>query len=357
MTDNAPRSNALYFKEGASDKEYIVNLIQKDDGWVCDFAYGRRGKALKTGTKTKEPVSWEQANKEYEKLVKSKTSKGYTQAESGIKYVGTALESQNSGLVPSLPTAMKDSDLEAYMGDNRYVMQEKQDGENRMLMIKGKKVIGSNRRGLITAVREDWDIKDIPLSEKRYVFCGEDLGDTYAVFDIIEINGTDITAKSMEERYEILTNLIPQPPKWMKIVKTATGEDAKRAMFKKIEKNQGEGVVFKLAEASYEEGRTKNLMKYKIQESATFIVTRINEQRSVALGLYNDAEIIENLGNVTIPQNQGIPEIGDLVEVGYMYRFDNGALEQPKYKGKRTDLGQMKPKTSQIQRCKRKMAA
>jgi bifunctional non-homologous end joining protein LigD len=36
------KSVSLYFKNGSSDKEYHATLEPKDDGFVVNFAYGRR---------------------------------------------------------------------------------------------------------------------------------------------------------------------------------------------------------------------------------------------------------------------------------------------------------------------------
>ena len=37
---------ALYYRESGSDKEYHVRIEAKEDGFVVNFAYGRRGAAL-----------------------------------------------------------------------------------------------------------------------------------------------------------------------------------------------------------------------------------------------------------------------------------------------------------------------
>lgn len=68
----------LYYQEGNSDKVYEVDLsCVADDQFVVNFRYGRRGGTLKEGTKTKQPVSQEKAQKEFDKLVASKVKKGY----------------------------------------------------------------------------------------------------------------------------------------------------------------------------------------------------------------------------------------------------------------------------------------
>lgn len=71
---------SLYFKEGSSDKEYHVQMVKSGKGVVVNFQYGRVGNTLQTGTKTPTPVSEEEAEKVYDKLVKEKMRKGYAEA-------------------------------------------------------------------------------------------------------------------------------------------------------------------------------------------------------------------------------------------------------------------------------------
>jgi predicted DNA-binding WGR domain protein len=72
------RQVSLYFREGNSDKVYEVDLCSTgNDKYVVNFRYGRRGTALKEGTKTPEPVSLYKAEEIYQALEAEKRSKGY----------------------------------------------------------------------------------------------------------------------------------------------------------------------------------------------------------------------------------------------------------------------------------------
>lgn len=77
MTNTIVKQANLYFCEGSSDKVYHAQILDTGVGYVVNFSYGRRGARLTEGTKTNEPVSLEQATKVFEKLVESKTKKGY----------------------------------------------------------------------------------------------------------------------------------------------------------------------------------------------------------------------------------------------------------------------------------------
>lgn len=67
----------LQYTEGTSDKVYEVDICQTAEGYVVNFRYGRRGKNLQEGTKTTAPVSLNEAQKVFHKLVQEKTKKGY----------------------------------------------------------------------------------------------------------------------------------------------------------------------------------------------------------------------------------------------------------------------------------------
>jgi len=71
----------LLFQEGRSDKVYEADLLEVGAGqYVVNFRYGRRGAALKDGTKTPVPVSMAEARKAFDKLVQSKLDTGYVRA-------------------------------------------------------------------------------------------------------------------------------------------------------------------------------------------------------------------------------------------------------------------------------------
>lgn len=79
------KNTKLYFKQGTSDKVYEVDLCDTGDSlYVVNFRYGRRDGNLKDGTKTVFPVSYDEAVKIFDKLVESKTKKGYTESQTSL---------------------------------------------------------------------------------------------------------------------------------------------------------------------------------------------------------------------------------------------------------------------------------
>jgi predicted DNA-binding WGR domain protein len=79
----------LYFRQGSSDKVYQASIEQQNGGYLVNFAFGRRGTTLQTGTKTQSPVSSEEAKRIFDKLVNDKTAKGYTPGKDGTPYQHT----------------------------------------------------------------------------------------------------------------------------------------------------------------------------------------------------------------------------------------------------------------------------
>ncbi|RYD69734.1 MAG: WGR domain-containing protein, partial [Verrucomicrobiaceae bacterium] len=141
----------LYYRQETSDKVYHISLEEKDDGFVVNFAYGRRGSTLSTGTKTPSPVRYPEANAIYDKLVKEKTAKGYTAGEDGTPYQHTDMERQRTGIHCQLLNSVEDDRLEKLIADPNYWMQEKHDGRRLLIRKEGETITGINRRGLVVA--------------------------------------------------------------------------------------------------------------------------------------------------------------------------------------------------------------
>lgn len=99
------KQTKLSFQQGSSDKVYEVDLCEVGEGqYVVNFRYGRRGNSLNDGSKTVFPVDLAEAEKVFEKLVSSKTKKGYAEDSKSAPatITPTVIESteQNDDLTP-----------------------------------------------------------------------------------------------------------------------------------------------------------------------------------------------------------------------------------------------------------------
>src|ERR1700722_7145332 len=137
----------LYYREGSSDKVYQCSIEPAGARFVVNFAYGRRGTTLNTGPKTNVPVDYDDAKRIFDKLVKEKTAKGYTEGESGTPYQHA--EKKSSGLLCQLLNSIEESEGERLIQDTDHCAQEKYDGKRLLLKKDGAEVHGINRKGLV----------------------------------------------------------------------------------------------------------------------------------------------------------------------------------------------------------------
>lgn len=72
------KQSKLFFKEGNSDKVYEIDLCEiSGNQHVVNFRFGKRGSALKEGTKTTSPISLASAEQVFDALEAEKRRKGY----------------------------------------------------------------------------------------------------------------------------------------------------------------------------------------------------------------------------------------------------------------------------------------
>lgn len=361
-----PYSVTLHNTQAGADKIYKLSIEPAGDLWVVNYANGRRGSTLATGTKTKEPVDWVAARKACNKVLAEKVGGGYLpiggselDADGKADAIATA-EKRQTGWLPQLLNPVDEpEEIAALIDDSDWVGQQKYDGERRFLIVNDAgKVSAANRKGETVPV-------DAPLREAmealgvEAVLDGEQIGDRFYCWDILAMGGSDLRERRLEERQDWLEALWERAgigsmgaTSALVMVETAYDAAAKRRLIERVSEAGGEGVVFKRLDAPYEPGRPNsegNWVKHKFWQSLSAVVETVNDKRSVGLALFDDADRSSvatsggdarkiSVGNVTIPANQDIPAAGDVVEVRYLYAYEDGSLFQPTYLGKRNDI-------------------
>lgn len=339
-------SVCLYFQEGSSDKVYQCQVVAKGEGYVLNFQNGPRGGTMKSGTKTPKPVTLETALFEYHKLVKSKTKKGYSPVEGGDLYQDTVASDRVTGLRPQLLNAIDLEEASFYIRNDAFCGQQKFDGERRMVERRGDVVRGANRDGLEVALPKAIEHNLLKIGAQGFVLDAEIIGTTLYVFDVLDIDGEDLRDRALEDRLSRMSVLLSALKEGDAIVAATTAftTDEKRRMFAHLKATNQEGMVFKCLASPYRPGRPNSggdQLKFKFVESATLEVASVHStKRSIEVQGFDDAGRPVDLGNVTIPANQAIPQVGDIVEVKYLYAYPNGgSLFQPVYKCPRNDRG------------------
>jgi bifunctional non-homologous end joining protein LigD len=327
-------SASLFYREGGSDKVYQAWIEANGAGYVVNFAYGRRGNALSTGTKTNAPVALDAAVKIYEKIVAEKKGKGYTPDASGQAFAMTEKAGLVSGRLPQLLNPIDEDAVDIYLSSPEWLLEEKHDGRRLMVAVAGGAVDGSNRKGLVVCLPKEVEIALADLPD--CVLDGELVGTKFWVFDVLSWKGETVTHLPLCERIAIRRAIPFTRPDYAEAVTAIADAAEKRAAYVALKAAGREGVVFKRASAPYKVGRPSaggDQVKFKFYATCSAVVAKVNAQRSVAVSLEG-----VSMGNVTIPINFPVPTVGDVVEVRYLYCLKGGSLYQPTYLGVRDDV-------------------
>lgn len=330
----------LYYREGSSDKIYSAAIEPQNGLFRVNFAFGRRGSTLNTGTKTTVPVDETTATRIFEKLLAAKKAKGYTEAPNGAPFAHSEKAGQVTGIACQLLNPIEESDLDRYIDHPNWGMQQKFDGTRLLIKKDGQTVTGINRKGLVMSIPDP-----IASNASRIagdcIIDGECVGEFFHAFDLLSSDGKDLRSSAYRLRLMALVTLLTSIKlDSLLLVHTCTQTLQKREYLALVQKHQGEGVVFKDLDAPYTPGRPASggpQVKYKFYSTLSAVVAELNAQRSVKLRLLSKEGWIA-VGNVTIPPNHSIPKVGDIVEVRYLYAYPDGALYQPTYLGRRDDL-------------------
>ena len=196
---------ALYYWEGSSDKVYQAAIEPAGSQYVVNFAYGRRGTTLTTGTKTSAPVDYAAAKKIYTKLVGEKKAKGYNEGEQGTPYQHT--DKRPSGILPQLLNPIEEAEVEFLLRDDNYCAQEKFDGKHLLVRKQDDDLEGINKKGFIVGLPQTV-ANDLRRLAGSFIPDGESIGDDYHAFDLLEHGGENLRPLPYRIRLVRLVNLL-----------------------------------------------------------------------------------------------------------------------------------------------------
>ncbi len=359
----------LFYKEGGSDKVYHCWIEQVGANNSVVFEYGRRGSTLNKGKKI-EDTHRAKAETILLRLVNEKLSKGYSNYDpktgvSAVKGVSDEMIKKALSMIdelrvavattsttpepemvissPQLLNVITEPEVESYIKDNAWCLQDKFDGIRMMLNKSGNKITAANKKGQLIEPPEEFAAccKEA-FANYDFIIDGEACGERYFAFDLISLEGVKQIKLPLEERLANLGMLIRSGKKQSVIMEVYTSFSTaeKRGHYLEAKRENKEGVVIKDKTIGYTAGRPASggpAFKLKFTTTADVVVTEITKgKRSFQMGMQNGKNIVL-VGNCTVPVNKVMPKKGDIIEVRYLNYIPGGSLYQPVMARKRDD--------------------
>ncbi len=374
------KSIQLFFQEGASDKVYIATILEDGGAYTVKVEWGRRGSALNRGNKAVK-VSLDSAEKTFAKLVREKTAKGYQPITEDVKPAAVAPpEGEGSGSkvagkrtkvgpAAQLLNAIDESELDAFLLDDRYVAQQKLDGYRVVARVERGRVVATNRAGQETQVPDP--VRDgVSGLPHGTVVDGEvvahEEGHVYWLFDVLAVAGRDVTGLGYVARWELLDGeLEPGLSGPVRVLGLASSHRDKRALHDKLAAARAEGVVFKDARAPYKPGRPASggeQRKHKFVKSADVVLVANagNAYRMAVFDGGRQLEVGKVFAGTTNESRRRIDELlgaGErpVAEVKYLYATEDEQLFQPVFVRLRDDKEPAECLRGQLQKTSREV--
>ena len=245
-----------------------------------------------------------------------------------------------------LLTEITESEAMALIGDDRYYMQQKIDGQRRRVIKRLGRVFGLNRKAepvpLSQALHDE--LAQLPL--QSFDLDGEIVSESLMVFDALDLDG-DISTNPYSARFYRLLELLEawrkgnplSTPRYMQPCPTWFSANDKAKAYRQQVEKRAEGVVFKRASAPYRAGRNGSHFKLKFVKSASCKVlrTRDGDKDNAVLALLDHDGHWREVGKAST-LGKGLIETGQIVEALYLYATEGCRLYQPRILGLRNDL-------------------
>lgn len=250
---------------------------------------------------------------------------------------------KDTGLRAQLPNPITEQEAERYLKDDVHCLQEKKDGKHILLGIDGNyRVLAANKQGLETTIGTDISVAVVKIFGINSVVDGELIGDNFWVFDLLMHNSSDLRKLSYGERYKQLSQLMDtnSHPN-LYLVKAYFSAEEKVKKYNEIKAAGREGVVFKKIHGKFSEGRPHmggDMLKCKFWKSCSAIVDETpTGKSSFTFYVLDENGDRVSLGNCSAI-GKIIPKPGNVVEIRYLYRHNEGKLCQAVFLGIRDDV-------------------
>jgi len=256
----------LSLQELTTDKSSPVQIQENNSEGVRRFDCGNMGDVIDVGPPR--PVPFDSLQSDCSKLIRKKLNIGCKHAAEVV----TCGDGRRRMTAVSPQLLFPVDDVKPLLSDNAFYMQPKQDGKRLLIHKTGKAVTGFNRHGIECGIPANIRTAAQAL-RGDFLVDGEAVGDMLHVFDILELEQSDIRIIPYRDRLVKLLNLLASGQQsGIRWVATISGPTAKQMVFRQLRKAGAEGVVFKRIRAPYSPERPESggdYFKYKFVEAAS----------------------------------------------------------------------------------------
>lgn len=253
--------------------------------------------------------------------------------------------------------------LQAFVKDPRWIIQQKVDGIRGQLVFEPGKAPwfrsgGGGQLVSTTAAKVTGPLlKRIPaqsgLANRTYSVDGEIIDGTFWVFDLVIDGQESMTLDRRLRALSIWTKTVADVLELGDVVKplpTGRTEAEKAALSLAVLESGGEGFIVKRLDGSYDwDSRVDHSLKIKVTHTVDAVVIDRNRgvDDNMVLALYNEAGEQVEIGN-TSAIGKPDAQIGEVVEVKYLYAGQGGRLVQPTVLRMRDDKQPHECRTDQL---------
>jgi len=220
-------------------------------------------------------------------------------------------------------------------------MEEKYDGDRVALQVLGDGTMRAyGRRGRLRLphlFRQSFDWHGLSVT-----LDGELLSDRYVVFDLLDVRADSLRMLTLAARKNLLAK-VPVLPSAFEIAPFAATVQEKVDLLKSSIESDKEGVVMKDVTSLYKVGRNGTWQKFKFHKTLEAVVVELggnNKPESARLALIRFDNSRMDIGGVKIPMIHQVGQhiqVGDVVEIRYLYVSSDLKLYQPVFLRRRLD--------------------
>lgn len=269
-------------------------------------------------------------------------------------------------LYPQLALSVEVTSLEQFIHDGSRVFEQKLDGHRLLLVSPGMDMppTALTRNGSVYTRALPRSIQQFRFPEGEWVIDGELVGNKFWAFDMPTSIATT-TASPLFERRAALETFLDVFDTPFGLTPQARTPDEKIRLADRALAECFEGLIIKQSDSPYRSGgRTAEWLKLKFVATADCIVLGVRDdgKDSVRLGMCGDdgdlTKVID-VGRASLigKEKKGAINIGDVLEVRYLYCGAGGRLYQPTVLHKRDDKRPDECTTSQLKHVNKEVLA